>query len=356
MSVSQTLQNNLLSPLVLAFVLGIVAKLLRSDLTLPKDLYASLSVYLLFALGLKGGVELAHAAPGEIFLPALVTLLLGIITPLSAFVVLRRWGGFSNADSAGIAAHYGSVSAVTFIAAQQFCAAVQAPVEGYLPTLLTILESPGIAVALAVGALQTARAARPSTVVVTAGGGGTAALGGGPTLAEEISEELAVGGKKAWEVVREVLTGRTMVLLVGGMLVGFLVRDRGYEPVKPFFETGFKGALTLFLLEMGLIAGARLGDLKKVGLFLLGFGIIMPVIHGTLGVAAAHWAGLGVGGATVLGTMAASASYIAAPPAVRLALPEANPTYSLTAALAVTFPFNLVAGIPLYHAVSTMLA
>lgn len=353
MSMLETLQNNLLSPLVLAFALGIAAKLIRSDLTLPKDLYTSISVYLLFALGLKGGVELTHAHFGEIYLPLSATICLGIITPLSAYSVLRRWGKFSIADSAGIAAHYGSVSAVTFIAAQQFCTGLHEPVEGYLPTLLTILECPGIAVALAVGALQSVHATRPATATVMLGGG-VAAIAPGTTSAEELSEELAAGGKKAWEVVREVLTGRTMVLLVGGMLVGYLAGDRGYEPVRPFFETGFKGALTLFLLEMGLLAGAKLSDLKQVGGFLLGFGVAMPVIHGLLGVLLARWAGLSVGGATVLGTMAASASYIAAPPAVRLALPDANPTYSLTAALAITFPFNLVAGIPLYHAFATL--
>lgn len=165
-------------------------------------------MYLLFALGLKGGVELTHAHFGEILLPILVTLFLGILTPLSAYMVLRRWGKFSIADAAGIAAHYGSVSAVTFIAAQQFCTGLREPVEGFLPTLLTVLECPGIAVALAVGALQSVHATRPATVML---GGGFAAIAPGTTSAEELSEELAVGGKKAWEVVREVLTGRTMV-------------------------------------------------------------------------------------------------------------------------------------------------
>jgi hypothetical protein len=132
--------------------------------------------------------------------------------------------------------------------------------------------------------------------------------------------------------------------------------EPGWKAVAPFFDSGFKGALMLFLLEMGIVAGARLDDLRKVGPFLVAFGILVPVAHGVLGVALAKWAGLSVGGATVLGTMAASASYIAAPPAVRLTLPEANPTYSLTAALAVTFPFNILAGIPLYHRVAQAIA
>jgi hypothetical protein len=146
-----------------------------------------------------------------------------------------------------------------------------------------------------------------------------------------------------------------MILMIGGLIIGYLVGAKSYESVKPFFETGFKGALVLFLLEMGLVAGARIADLKKVGATLIFFGILIPILHGSLGVFLGQWAGLSVGGAAVLGAMAGSASYIAAPPAVRMTLPEANPTYYLTASLAVTFPFNLVAGIPLYFKIATWL-
>lgn len=324
-----TLQANLLSPIPLAFALGVLTRLLKSEFSLPKELYASLSVYLLFALGLKGGYELSHAHAGEILRPAAVTVLLGFLTPVSTYAVMRYLGRFSTSDAAGMAAHYGSVSAVTFIAAQQFTQRVGAPAEGFMPTLLTLLESPGIHVALAIGALQQRRG-------VTAQTGQRAG-----TLAS---------------VLHEVLTGRTMVLLVGGLLIGFLTGSSGWTAVSPFFESGFKGALMLFLLEMGIVAGARLGDLRRVGPFLLAFGVLMPLLHGAVGVALGHVAGLSVGGATILGTMAASASYIAAPPAVRLTLPEANPTYSLTASLAITFPFNLLAGIPIYHRLAVSLA
>lgn len=342
---SEMIRNNLLSPVVLAFALGFVAKLLRTELTLPKELYTSLSIYLLLALGLKGGVELAHASLGEIALPAVVTVVLGLITPVTSYTVLRRLGRFSTSDSAGIAAHYGSVSAVTFIAAQQFVANTGAKLEGFMPTLLTLLESPGIHLALAIGAVaQTRKVAAPATLTV-AGVGGAGVLVAVGTGGDEHK-----AGSSTWETLREVLTGRTMILLVGGLVVGLLMGERGYAPVKPFFDGGFKGALVLFLLEMGLIAGARVGDLRKVGWFLLGFGIVMPLVHGTLGVLLGHFAGLSVGGAAVLGAMAASASYIAAPPAVRMSLPDANPTYSLTLALVITFPFNLVIGIPAYHA------
>ena len=313
------LATNLLSPIVLAFALGVLARLVKSEFRLPKELYASLSVYLLLALGLKGGVELSHARSAEFAGPAAVTLLLGCATPLTAYAVLRKLGRLDVSNAAAIAAHYGSVSAVTFIAAQTFVTAMGEKPEGFMPTLLTLLESPGIHIALALGVMQ------------------------------------AGGGRPLKETLHEVLTGRTMVLLVGGLGVGFLMGEKHWQSVQPFFEGGFKGALTLFLLEMGVLAADRIEDLKKVGVFLVGFGIAMPLVHGALGVLLGHLAGLSAGGATMLGAMAASASYIAAPPATRMSLPTANPTYSLTASLAITFPFNILAGIPIYYAIARAL-
>lgn len=344
------LRINLLSPLALAFALGMLARVIRSDLSLPKDVYNALGIYLLLAIGLKGGVELSHTTLSTIAGPAAFTLLLGCITPVSAYLVLRRIGKFSISDAAGIAAHYGSVSAVTFIAATQFVERAGVPAEGFMPTLLTLLESPGIHIALAIGAIQVARqkAAHPAAAP---------ALDRGGVFAMGAAAAPAAHHPHDWkESLREVLTGRTMVLLVGGMIVGLLMGSHGWDSVKPFFDSGFKGALTLFLLEMGILAGARLKDLKKVGPFLLAFGVMMPIVHGTLGVVLGHLAGLSVGGCTVLGTMAASASYIAAPPAVRATLPEANPTLYLTSALAITFPFNVLLGIPLYFGIAQWIA
>jgi hypothetical protein len=190
---------------------------------------------------------------------------------------------------------------------------------------VTLLESPGILIALSIGAIKRAQ---------------------GPAI------DLTQPEKSKRALLHEIFTSRSMILLLGGLAIGFLTGAKAYEPVKPFFESGFKGALVLFLLEMGLVAGARIGDLKKVGLALISLGIFIPILHGTIGAVLGSWAGLSVGGATVLGAMAASASYIAAPPAVRMTLPEANPTYYLTASLAVTFPFNLVFGIPLFYKVA----
>lgn len=316
MNTSQVLTTNLLSPVVLAFALGVLARLVKSEFRLPKDLYSSLSIYLLFALGLKGGVELSHASPHQFAGPAAVTLLLGCITPITSYLVLRHMGRFDAANSAAIAAHYGSVSAVTFIAAQNFVGAMGQAPEGFMPTLLTLLESPGIHIALAIGVIQTG------------------------------------GGRPVRETLHEVLTGRTMILLVGGLIVGLLMGEQHWKAVGPFFDGGFKGALTLFLLEMGILAADRVGDLRKVGWFLCAFGILMPIMHGALGVVLGNLAGLSVGGCTMLGAMAASASYIAAPPAARMNLPSANPTYYLTSSLAITFPFNVLFGIPIYYSIA----
>jgi len=319
---NEILRVNLLSPIALAFVLGVVARVIRSEFSLPKEIYQGLSIYLLLSLGLHGGAELAHATFSEIARPAGVTLLIGCITPISAYLTLRFLGKFGEADSAGIAAHYGSVSAVTFIAASTFVKGMGAEPEGFMPTLLTLLESPGIHIALAIGVLRSGAKSRPTS-----------------------------------ELLHEVLTGRTMVLLVGGLIVGFLIGEKNWKVIEPFYDTKgaiFRGALCIFMLEMGVLAGSRLGDLKKVGPFLLAFGMIMPLVHGALGAWLGSLAGLSVGGATVLGAMAASASYIAAPPAVRMTLPDANPTYYLTLALAITFPFNVLVGIPIYFKLAQM--
>lgn len=354
---SELLKHNLLSPIALSFALGVVAKLVRSELTFPKEVYVGLSLYLLFAIGLHGGVELSHTNFSDILAPAAVTILIGVLTPVVAYLTLRKAGKFSISDAAGIAAHYGSVSAVTFIAANQFVTGMGLTPEGFMPTLLTLLESPGIHVALAIGALGMAKQKAVATTAVAAGSAAVAPLGPDGRV---LTGELPAHGTVNWkETLREVVTGRTMVLLVGGLVIGYLFGETGWKQVGPFYDTAspmFRGALCLFILEMGLVAGERFGDLGKVGPFLLGFGIAMPIVFGALGVVLGHAAGLSVAGCTILATMASSASYIAAPPAVRMNLPEANPSYSLTLALVITFPFNILVGIPLYFRFAEMVA
>jgi hypothetical protein len=310
------LQANLLSPMVLAFALGVLATLLRSDLKVPDALYDSLAIYLLLAIGLKGGVALSAARLAEVALPALLTLALGAATPVWCFAILRKLGGLDRVDAAAVAAHYGSVSAVTFIACLAFLQEIGQPYEGFVPALVALLEVPGIVVAL--------------------------------LLARR-------GGEAHWgQTVRDLLTGKSVVLLTGGLAIGWVSGREGFSHVAPLFEGLFKGALVLFLLEMGLVTARRFRDLRRMGPFLVGFGLVMPVLHAALGVGLGTLAGLSAGGATVLGVLAASASYIAAPAAVRIALPEASPSLYLTAALAVTFPFNLAVGIPLAHAMARL--
>lgn len=318
MGTLELIRINLLSPMVLAFVLGIAATLLKSDLKIPEGMYVGLSIYLLLAIGLKGGAELAETPLAQFWKPALVTLFLGVAVPIWSYVILRRLGKFDVANAAAIAAHYGSVSAVTFTASLTFLEAIPEYYEGFMPTLVALLEVPAIVIALLI--------ARKS---------------------------LGQGG--SWgRVLHEILTGKSIVLLVGGVFLGYLGGKEGLEQVAPLFVDPFRGALTLFLLEMGMVTAQRFRDLTKVGAFLVGFGIIMAVVNGVMGVWLGALSGLSLGGSMVLGTLAASASYIAAPAAVRIALPQANPSYYLTASLAITFPFNLTIGLPLYYTIAQL--
>ena len=315
MSISELLSLNLASPAVLAFALGLVATLFRSDLRFPEAVTSLLSTYLLFAIGMKGGIELRDAALGDIAAPTLVTLVIGLIVPFAAYQVARRFVGLNVADAASLAAHYGSVSAVTFSAAESFTRAAGTLDEGYLPALVALLEIPGIVVAMVIASR-------------------------------------ALGGRNLKSAIHEVVTGKSIVLLVGGLLIGCFANQSGIEKVEPLFRDLFAGVLVLFLLDLGTLAAQRLRTLKAVGPRLVVFAIGMPLVFGTVGVLGGTIAGLSVGGAAVLGAMSASASYIAAPAAVRVGLPEADVGLSLGAALGMTFPFNLAIGIPLFHEIA----
>lgn len=305
--------ENLLDPIVLFFVAGLAAGVLRSDLRLPEALYQTLSIYLLASIGLKGGVELALAPLATLFTPAAATLLLGITVPFVAFVILQKVGRFNRADSAALAAHYGSVSAVTFALALAYAGKIGVAHEAFMPVLLVLLEIPAIAI--------------------------------GVLLAR-----LGVKGRRIrWnDLAHEVFLGKGIFLLLAGLTIGFLAGPERMVKLDPLFVNLFPGALALFLLEMGIVASKRLYDLRRTGLFLVGFGVLMPLLSASLGLAAGVLSGMSAGGSAILATLAASASYIAAPAAMRVAVPEANPTLYLTASLGITFPFNVVFGIPIY--------
>ena len=317
----QALSANLLSPAVLFFALGIMAALLKSDLKFPEALYVTLTIYLLLALGFKGGVAINEAGFSVVIVPALAAMALGAIIPVWTYPLLRFAGGLRPVDAAAVAAHYGSVSAVTFITATNYLKGINEPYENYATAFLAVMESPAIIVGVLLGKMTR-------------------------------GSEKSVFSTSLKGVLHEAVFGRSVFLLVGALVVGALCGKSGMDKVGPFFVTPFQGILALFLLEMGLVAGQRLGDLKKVGPFLVAFGILMPLLHGCLGVLLGKYTGLSLGGTTLMGVLAASASYIAAPAAMRLSLPEANPALYLTSSLAITFPFNITIGIPIYYAMA----
>jgi len=275
-----------IDPIVLFFLLGLGAGVLKADLRLPPAIYEFVSTLLLLSIGMKGGVELSRQPVTGLAVDIGLTLLLGVALTLVAFAVLRGAGRLSRVDSAAVAAHYGSVSVGTFAVGVAYLAREGIPAEPVMPLLLVLLEVPAIVL--------------------------------GILLARGVSASTQWG-----EVMREVLLGRSVLLLLGGLLIGWLAGPVGLEPVAPLFFDLFKGMLAIFLLEMGLIAAEHLGGFRRHGVFMVLFAI--------------------------------SASYIAAPAAMRTAVPEANPALSLTAALAVTFPFNILVGIPLYRQAAQIL-
>mgnify|MGYP000645398060 FL=1 len=302
--------ENLTSPPVLAFVLGALAVILRSDLRLPDPIHTWISTYLLLAIGLKGGHSLKGSELSTLISPAVLTIAFGIAIPAVIFFVTTKLLRLSAPDAGSLAAHYGSVSVVTFTAAMIFAAEADFITEPYLTSLVAILEVPGIVVALVLVSMKS-------------------------------------DGIKWRSAVHEVLTGRSVLLLVGGLVIGSVSSANSFSRVEPFFVGMFSGLLTLFLLDMGATVATRFATSGRPPLRMTIFAVISPIVFGTTGVIAAHAIGMSIGGSAVFGIMAASASYIAAPAAVRIALPNADSGLSLGLALGVTFPFNLTIGIPL---------
>ena len=319
MSLADLVQDNLTSPAVLAFALGFLAIRVHGNLRLPEQIATFLSTYLLLAIGIKGGLRLREAVLADMWAPVLATLALGVITPLVTFVVARRFLRFKHANAASLAAHFGSVSAVTFTAAETFARSAGTLEEGFLPALVAILEIPGIVIALLLASRHSA-------------------------------------SSKMKDAIHEVLTGKSILLLIGGLVIGSLGAETAVAKVEPFFIDLFPGLLCLFLLDLGSLAAERFSEVRRAGIRLIAVAITLPVIFGSIGVVLGHASGLSTGGAMVLGIMAASASYIAAPAAVRVALPEADLGLSLGVAIGVTFPFNLIVGIPLLSEISELLS
>jgi len=307
--------SNLLTPAVLFFGLGVAAKLLRSDLEIPATIAKGLSLYLLIAIGLRGGAELAEAGLSlGTLAPMVFGIAAGALLPLASYAILRRRLG--PVDAAAVAATYGSISAVTFITASTFLQDRGAPWSGSMVAVMALMESPAILV--------------------------------GVLLARRDGVAGDAQGTSLRSIVHEAFLNGPVFLLLGSLLIGAMAGEKGWHSVEPFVHAPFKGVLCLFLLDLGLVAATRLDALRGAGAFFVAFGTLVPLAHAAIGIAASHLMGLAPGDALLLTILLASASYIAVPAALRIAMPTANPSIYLPMALGITFPFNIAIGIPLY--------
>ncbi|MGB8686423.1 MAG: sodium-dependent bicarbonate transport family permease [Microcoleus sp.] len=308
--------SNILNPPVLAFFMGLLAVFLKSDLEIPAPIPKLFSLYLLFAIGFKGGVELAKSGFNQqVALTILAAMLMSALVPVYTFFILRIKLDAYNA--AAIAATYGSISAVTFITATALLKQLGIDFDGYMVAALALMESPAIIVGL---------------ILVSVFGGG-----------EEGKRDIV------WsEVLQESFLNSSVFLLIGSLIMGILTGEHGWEVLSPFTQDLFYGVLTFFLLDMGLVAASRIKDLQEAGVFLIGFAILIPIVNAGVGLLIAKLIGMPQGDSLLFCVLCASASYIAVPAAMRLTVPEANPSLYISTALAVTFPFNIIVGIPMY--------
>jgi uncharacterized protein len=311
--------SNILNPPVLFFFVGMAAILLKSDLEIPQPIPKLFSLYLLFAIGFKGGHEIHESGiNNEIVLTLLVAVLMAALVPIYAFFVLKL--KLDTYNAAAIASAYGSISAVTFVTASSFLTRLGIDFGGHMVAALALMESPAIIV--------------------------------GIVLARVFTKNSETEEKTSWsEVLREAFLNGSVFLLIASLLVGMVTSQQGWDSLQPFIGEMFYGVLTFFLLDMGLVAARRLKDLQKSGAFLIGFSMLMPLFNALIGIAIAKFLGMSVGNALLFAVLCASASYIAVPAAMRMSVPEANPSLYISTALALTFPFNIVVGIPIYLAI-----
>lgn len=318
----ELLLQNILNPPVLLFLLGILAVLLRTELEVPQPLPKLFSLYLLIAIGLHGGYELSKSGiTSDVVKVLLLAMFMAVAVPIYAFFILRLKLDVYNAVA--IAATYGSISAVTFITAGSFLNTLGGKYGGYMVAAMTLMESPAIIIGLILLSLFARR-----------------------------NENSSIEWK---EVLREAFLNPSVYILMGTLVIGFITGEKGWKAMEPLFGNLFRGMLAFFLLDMGLVAGRRLGEIKRVGLFLVAFGVLLPIFNASVGIFLAKTFGLAKGDAFMFSVLCASASYIAVPAAMRLSVPEANPSLYVTMSLAITFPFNIAIGIPLYYSIINML-
>ncbi|MBH5322584.1 sodium-dependent bicarbonate transport family permease [Aurantiacibacter sediminis] len=311
----------LTSPVVLFFVLGLLAAFARSDLAIPEAIAKGMSLYLMAAIGLKGGIEVAESGLDGTVLAALAAGIgAGFVMPLYAYWLLKGFGKLDRINAGAVAAHYGSISVVTFVTAVEIFELQGNPPEGYMVAVMATMESPAILAGL-----------------VLARGGGSDS------------------GQSTKELLHEVLFNASVVLLLGAFAIGWIAGPSGFADVEPFFGAMFKGVLCIFLLDMGLIAARRVMDSRSLTWRLVAIALALPLFNGAVGTVLGVGIGLDTGSSAALGVLCASASYIAVPAAMRLALPEADPGIYLTMSLSITFPFNVLVNIALIGALAAML-
>lgn len=364
-------QANLLTPIVLFFILGIVAARIKSDLRIPDAISSMLPIYLLAAIGLHGGVEMRRTGFEAMILPMVVAIALSLAMTLYHYQILRRLGKFNIFDSYALASTYGAVGAVTFSVGLSFLRNQNIESEGFMAAILAVLEP--ISFILSIFLVNSAVAkslkkkeskafpdrqkqqpsdtARDQKKEVAEYVGDT--HHSSVTTVESAENPGARSSMRA--ILHETLAGKSIVILLGSIVIGYVIGEQGFASISILFDELFFGALVIFLLEMGVVAGQRLGDIRKVGPFLIIFAIAIPTVNGIIGVVVASYLGLSIGGAVLFGTLMASASFIAAPAIFRTAIPKANPSLYITSALGITFPYIVIGLLPVLLILSTML-
>ena len=342
MDILQLIQSNLLTPIILFFLFGIIAARIKSDLKIPEAISEFLPIYLLAAIGLHGGIEMRNTGFENMLIPMLVAIGLSLLFTLNHYQILRRLGKFNIFDSYALASTYGAVGAVTFSVGLSFLKNQGVSSEGYLAAILAVLEPVAFILAIFLTNMAVAKQIRAKKQSFTTDD------------TSDIDVGLQGNKTKLSQVLHESVTGKAIVILLGSIVIGYIIGEDGFSSIQIVFDEMFTGAIVIFMIEMGIIAGQRLGDIKKVGVFLIAFSIIMPTFNGIIGVLVATVMGLSLGGAVMFGLLLASASFIAAPAVLRHAIPQANPSLYITSALGITFPYNIIVLLPIMFAVSTL--
>ncbi len=348
MGIIELIQANILTPIVLFFLLGIIAARIKSDLKMPDAISEFLPIYLLAAIGLHGGLEMRNTGFESMLVPMLVAIGLSLLMTLNHYQILRRLGKFNIFDSYALASTYGAVGAVTFSVGLSFLKNQGVESEGYLAAILAVLEPVSFILAIFLTNMAVSKQIRTKKHAITKN------IDFDPKTNTELGFEEDSARTKLTQVLHDSITGKAIVILIGSIVIGYVIGEEGFEPIKIVFDDLFTGAIVIFLIEMGIIAGQRLDDIKKVGTFLVAFSIIMPTFNGIIGVLISTALGLSLGGAVMFGLLLASASFIAAPAVLRHAIPQAKPSLYITSALGITFPYNIIVLLPIMFMISSL--